>query len=222
MRIAVLTLTRDRLDYTTHCFTTLYKLAGCDYEHFVLDQGSTDGTAGWLRGYDFIGRHHVTFLNENIGIHAGMNRLLDQLDDSYDAIVKFDNDCELTQRNTLRDTARLAVLGDSLLSPQIHGLRNPPAPIGTYHIAGETILQVNQIGGIFLAAPAWVYRDFRYDESLPVWGGDDGLICGWFRQRGGRVGYVQRLNANHYETTDGQWERYPDYFARKTAEGLPA
>jgi GT2 family glycosyltransferase len=45
MNVAVLTLTRDRLPYTQHCFATLKENAGCDYDHIVLDQGSTDGTA---------------------------------------------------------------------------------------------------------------------------------------------------------------------------------
>ena len=44
MKFAVLTLTRDRLEYTQHCFETLRQNAGCDYDHYVLDQGSEDGT----------------------------------------------------------------------------------------------------------------------------------------------------------------------------------
>ena len=45
---AVLTLCRDRLAYTQHCFETLRDNAGCDFDHFVLDQGSMDGTDEWL------------------------------------------------------------------------------------------------------------------------------------------------------------------------------
>jgi glycosyltransferase involved in cell wall biosynthesis len=221
MRVAVLTLTRDRLSYTRHCFDKLRENAGCDFDHYVLDQGSTDGSAEWLG--DVYEPTTLITLPDNIGISRGMNQLLDLAHpEEYEVIVKFDNDCELTQPDTLRTVAELALEGHALLSPRINGLRHPPQAKGLFVIAGDAILDVSQIGGIFLAAPAAVYDSFRYDDDAPVWGTDDAHICQWFRNTGGRVGYVQRLAANHYETTDGQWARFPDYFARKVAEGLPA
>ena len=48
MRVAVLSLTRDRLVYTRHCFAKLHEFAGCEFDHYVLDQGSKDGTDEWL------------------------------------------------------------------------------------------------------------------------------------------------------------------------------
>jgi len=218
MNIAVLTLTRDRLDYTQHCFAKLREFAGCGYDHWVLDQGSTDGTREWLEEeYTSI----RVWSDENIGIGHGMNDLLRRIESpkvpDYDVIVKFDNDCELTQPNTLHDVAQLALDGGCILSPRILGLNNPPAITGELRIGEETILDVPQIGGIFMAVPAWVYDEFRYS----MWGHDDVELCAWFRQHGGTCGYVKRLEAWHYETTDGQNERYPDYLARKVEE-LPA
>lgn len=227
MRIAVLTLTRDRLEYTRHCFALLEQHAGCDYDHYVLDQGSADGTAEWLfeewlPGGTF---RSATRRLENVGISPGMNALLHQVsareDDEeflYDAIVKFDNDCELTADNTLRDVVQATVNGNCLLSPRILGLLNPPQPTRRLTVGEEVILDVPQIGGIFLAAPAWVYDEFRYSDRNPSWGGDDVEICAWFRRKGGVCGYVERLEAWHYETTGGQRERFPDYFERKDQE----
>jgi hypothetical protein len=120
--------------------------------------------------------------------------------------------------NTLRDVAQLAHEGGALLSPRILGLNNPPQPTRELRIGDETILDVPQIGGIFLAAPAWVYDEFRYSESNPKFGGDDVEICAWFRRQGGTCGYVKRLEAWHYETTEGQRERFPDYWDRKLVE----
>jgi hypothetical protein len=220
MRVAVLSLTRDRLDYTRHCFATLNQHAGCDFDHYVLDQGSTDGTKEWLRGYK---PTMLVAIGDNIGISRGMNLLLNACaPKQYEVIVKFDNDCELTQPDTLSTVAALALEGHALLSPRINGLRNTPQPNGTFPISGETILSLPMIGGIFLASPASAFDEFRYDESAPVWGTDDDTFCGWWRARGGRIGYVERFVANHYETTDGQWSRFPEYFSRKIAEGLPA
>lgn len=218
MKVAVLTLTRDRLDYTKRCFGLLHKHAGCRFDHFVLDQGSHDGTPEWLATYE---PTKLILSPENVGISRGMNLLLDAARPiNYDCIVKFDNDCELTQPDTLRDIATLANIGTTptLLSPRILGLKNPPGPSGLFYVGDERVQDIPQIGGIFLAAPAYVYDDFRYSESNPLWGMDDVEICRWVRGRGGRCGYVERLEAWHHETTDGQRERFPDYFVRKDRE----
>jgi glycosyltransferase involved in cell wall biosynthesis len=218
-----MTLTRDRLDYTKHCYATLTEHAGCDFDWYVTDQGSQDGTPDWLEAWtDAI----VTRLPANIGIGPALNRMLDeQLNPSdYDMIVKWDNDCELLTQNTLRDIAALTCEYGLLLSPQIHGLLNPPATVGTPLSLGGTLVdEKRQIGGIFLAAPATVYDDdgFRYSDGLPVWGGDDTEICAWWQTRGGRCGYVQGYDANHYLGTEGQHRDKPDYFARRVLEGGP-
>jgi hypothetical protein len=221
LRVAVLSLLRDRLEYSQHCFSKLRKYAGCEYDHFVLDQGSSDGTQRWLMNGVYEG---VSLQRENIGISRGMNVLIDmaQAAATYDVYVKFDNDCELTQPNTLRDVCRLVLDdGNTLLSPRILGLNNPPAMTGMFLIGDEEIMDIPQIGGIFLAAPARVYDEYRYPTDGPVWGMDDAHICHWWRGKGGRCGYVKRFEANHYETTTGQWARYPEYFERTLAEGKP-
>lgn len=218
MNVAVVTLTRDRLAYTQHCFARLREHAGCDFDHYVLDQGSTDGTVAWLTGQPV----EVTALSENIGISRGLNLLLDEALNpaDYDVIVKLDNDCELVQPNTLNDVCDLAARGGALLSPRIMGLRQPPAATRELRIGDDLILDVPQIGGIFLAAPAWLYEDggFRYSETNPYWGGDDIEVCAAWRANGGTCGYVNRLEAWHYETTCGQEARFADYFVRKHAE----
>src|SRR5512134_1510981 len=106
MRVAVLTLTRDRLEYMQHCFASLRHNAGCDYDHFVLDQGSTDGTQRWLMNGVYAG---LSLLHENIGISRGHNKLLDmiQVVGTYDVYVTFDNDCEVTMPGTLAAAARI-------------------------------------------------------------------------------------------------------------------
>ncbi len=220
MRVAVLTLTRDRLDYTQFCFEALNELAGCPFDHYVFDQASEDGTRDWLLGQRFA---HLTLANENVGINRGVNYLLDQaVPKGYDVIVKFDNDCELVQPDTLRITCELVVAGNAILSPKIMGLNNPPSPIGSSIVNGEHIFLMTHVGGIFLAAPAKLYEQgYRHRSDAPLHGSDDGDVCIHWRRQGGRVGYVARLEAYHFETTKGQWERYPEYFQRTLDEGKP-
>jgi len=219
MRVAILTLTRDRLEYTQHCFAALHKYAGCEFDHYVLDQGSKDGSREWLK--DEYGSEYLFTLGGNVGIPRGMNYLLDHLEGSYDVVVKFDNDCELTQADTLKTVGELAHEEDALLSPRILGLRQPPPAQGEFVLQGETIIDVPQIGGIFLAAAGTMYNRYRYPKGF-VWGLDDVHVCRWFRMQGGRCGYVKRLEAWHYQTTDGQHARYPEYFQRTLAEGKPS
>jgi glycosyltransferase involved in cell wall biosynthesis len=208
MNVAVLTLTRDRLPYTQHCFATLKENAGCDYDHIVLDQGSTDGTAEWLdEQWDL--SVSAMLLQENVGINRGLNLLLDSINlDDYDVVVKFDNDCELLTPNTLATVCGLALEHDIVLSPRIHGLRNPVWSFGEWHGIDLTPI----VGGIFMATPASVYQEgFRYREDVGLWGTDDSDLC----RHVGRCGYVRGYDANHYLTTDGQ-------HADTLAEGKPS
>ena len=57
-----------------------------------------------------------------------------------------------------------------------------------------------------------------YPETLPkAWGQDD-HFCNWTKSKGCKVGYIEGLIVNHFETTDGQARRFPEYFERKFKE----
>lgn len=208
------------MEYTQHCFQSLHEHAGIDYHHLILDQGSTDGTREWLEDYPY---SVLVPEPENVGIHRGLNTLIRIAAEDYqpDVYVKVDPDCELITPDTLRVIGDLALKFGWLLSPTIQGLNHPPATIGTMEFGGHTVDEKATIGGICMAVPAWVFNQWRFDESLPPWGGDDIGLCQWFRGFSGHVGYVRELTANHIDGTTGQYERYPDYRARSLAEGHP-
>ncbi len=218
MRVAVVTLTRDRLDFTKHCFNTLRSNAGIKYDHIVLDQGSTDGTVEWLVDQPELS---VISMRENMGICPALNYLLDREIDpeNFDVIVRWDNDCEVLTPNTLRTVCEAADQSGWILAPKVRGLRfSPaeaaPAPLGDVFV-GETVT----LGGIFMAIPSDLFTDwgFRYDETNPPYTGDE-AICAWWRANGGHCGYVQGYEVNHYERIDEQMERFPEYQARKELE----
>lgn len=223
MRIAVLTLTRDRLDYTRQCFSKLYTLAGCRYDHYVLDQGSTDGTIEWLC-YEWRPgqRHHRTVIEagRNLGIHKGWNWLLGLARDThdYDVMLTFDNDCELVQPGTLAALADAVVHTQWVLSPRVLGLLHPPAAGPPQQVGAYTVAPFPTPGGICRAAPAAFWKGFSFNEDMPVWGGDELHVGQWAAARGFGVGYLDAWHVNHFETTAGQRERYPAYFDRKDQE----
>lgn len=223
MRVAVLTLTRDRLAYSQHCFQTLRNNAGCDYDHFVLDQASKDGSVDWLLSQDDL---DVTILTENVGICRALNCLLDEAvnPDDYDLIVRYDNDCEVLTPDCLRVVCEVASDHQAIVAPRVLGLRNPPPILKTTQLGDHWLDETTHLGGIFMAIPAVFFADeygFRYDESQPPWAGDEN-ICPWWRAKGGRVGYLQGFAVNHYLTTDGQVADIPEYFLRRQLEGGPA
>lgn len=220
MSVAVLTLTRDRLPYSKVCFASLREFAGCPFDHFVLDQGSTDGTRAWLGQHaeDYAG---IVALTTNIGCTKGWNRLLEVCDPSrYDCVVTFDNDCEMLDPDTLVTVAGLAAEHEKILSPRVQGLMFPPATINRFPLGEHMVDETQILGNIFMAIPSvLLHRDgFRWDERFAVWDGGES-ITQWHRARGGRCGYVQGFAVNHYLTTLGQVADIPEYFARRVSEG---
>lgn len=223
MKIAILTLTRDRLPYTQHCFGVLRKKAGHPYDHYVIDNGSQDGTADWLNENkeDF---KKITLHKENLGIAIAINRALNIIAsrrNHYDLIIKIDNDCEVVSDDILIHLIdafeSLGAGSKRLLSPRVEGIRQPNR-IEHRKVGKWTLGITGHIGGIFLAAPARVYRRFRVPENLPLAKGFDNSICRWMRKRRGLIGYIEELVVNHFETTAGQMKRFPDYFKRQIVE----
>lgn len=214
----MLTLTRDRLAYTRHCFATLNENAGCDFDHYVLDQGSEDDTPEWLRADESL---DLLLLDANIGICRALNLMLDEFLDpaDYDVLVRFDNDCEVLTPDTLRVVSELAVGHDAILAPKVLGLNSPPPTLRQSSLGGYPVDETAILGGIFMAIPARLFSElgYRYDERFPAWTGDED-ICRWWRLQGGLAGYVTSFQVNHYLTSRGQEEDDPVYVGRKLAE----
>src|SRR3972149_4932943 len=95
MRIAIYTLTRDRFEFTKHCFETLWEKADYQYDHYIVDNGSEDETKTWLAA-NVERFKRVLSLPKNIGISKGSNVALGEIfKQEYDIVAKFDNDCEV-------------------------------------------------------------------------------------------------------------------------------
>lgn len=223
MKIAIYTLTRDRLEYTKHCFSSLQnKSAGYPFDHFVLDNGSTDGTAEWLKTQNF---KHVELLPENIGISKGSNAILHKIHATgdYDLIIKMDNDCEVISENILDQLVEIfedaiSMRYNIVLSPRVTGINNQPRRAQHVILGGREIGLTGIVGGLFHVVPAKIYQQYTYPEKLAkAWGQDDDF-CEWLRVNNYAKGYVEGLVVNHYETTLGQAQRYPEYFKRKFKE----
>lgn len=226
LKIAIYTLTRDRLEYTKECFTRLKEVAGMPFDHFVIDNGSVDGTVEWLK-YEYM-PHCLKINEENVGISKGSNQALSLIfgDGGYDLIIKMDNDCYIETENILRIVSEMYESSSSafqayhILSPHVHGIINQPTR-GSHHDFGKHwIGETAIVGGLFHIVPAIVYQRYRYDENLPKAKGQDDYFCKWVKANGGVVGYIEDVFVEHRDGTEGQAKKYPEYFERKWKEEL--
>lgn len=221
-RVAIFSLTRDRLEYTKTCFSILQEKAGYEYDHYIVDNGSQDGTFEWL--HQNLGNFkQVTFNSQNVGLCRGNNQALQMIRNSgihYDLIVKADNDAEMISDNIVAEMVNLYRHLDepALLSPRVTGINSQPTRQRTITKAHHPIGVTGHIGGLFAWCNADLYLQYTYPDDLPLARGDDSAFAYWVYQKRYCVGYVEDLVVNHIEGTNSQQSRYPDYFLRKWRE----
>jgi GT2 family glycosyltransferase len=222
LKVAIFTLTKDRLDYTKQAVDSMRRLAGYDFDYFVIDQGSKDGTVEWLKEQRWIRK--IVYNKENIGIAKGWNMAVDTIksESFYDIIVKVDNDAEFLSPNWLKVMVELFRRQRKMvLSPSVEGLEDSPGGVlrqvssggSPYVIINDTILgNVPHLGGICFAAPASLYDDWRFED---VKGNKDYLLSQHARAIGYLLLYCEELRVWHIDGTLGQHKKYPDYFKEK-------
>lgn len=222
MKLCIITFTRDRLAYTKDCCKALYEKAELEYEHYVIDNGSTDGTQQWL--FDNNNLTSVLCLAENIGISKALNKMK-TLIPQCDYVLKFDNDCMPVTQGFLKqliDTHKLLEKQTEkrwVLSPKVTGLiRQPTRFFGMTLPTGERIGETDTLGGICRLVPYNIFMQFDANEKLPKVYGCDGQFNEWCQYHTIRMGYCEQIEVEHYKTTEGQRCEYPDYYQRQLKE----
>lgn len=201
MKISIITITHNRLYYNYHCFKKLKELAGCEYQHIIVDNGSTDGTEKWLveEGYD-------PYLNKkNEGISRAIRQIVGRIPKDTDVVIKFDPDCELIQPDTIKILAELTMkYPKMMMAPKTLGIGNKPIVVGDIKLGDYTFEHNRGIGGIFRPH---TYKDFM-QKMKDVEILKDHYINEYFEAKGYKIGYLKEIQVNHFETTWGQWDRY--------------
>lgn len=221
IKVAVFSLVKDRWDYTKTCFNSLREKAGYNFDHYIVDQGSTDGVRSWVeRDYT-----HTDMLRnaENVGISLGSNQAIDRImKEDYDIIIKYDPDCLSLTHGWIKEIVELYKRNMMMcLSPYPEGLRDNPggAPRINYWKVNKHLIGItNHLGGFCHVAPSSVYKKFRWDDKQPLHGIQDLELSQWLNKNGYLMGYVEDLRVEHYEGTDGQHKRYPEYFELRKKE----
>ena len=221
MKIAIFTLTKDRLYYTKKTLQSLKKKTHIPFDHFVLDQGSEDKTVDWLNNFTYDkGNIYVYPLSKNIGINRGVNFIVDKIGKEYDIIIKLDNDVEIETDGWLKKC--INVLSKKfVISPYVKGLINNRGGVNRYgHIKELNIGITPFIGGICMIGyrDAWTKDSNGWEFPVPKHAGGDRAFCMKLNLSGYKFGYVENVVIKHVETTVGQIERYPSYFKKRQTE----
>ena len=222
-KVAVFTITYDRLGYTKKSFDSLKKTAGYSFDHFVIDNGSKDGTPEWLtKKFD---KNYLILNKDNKGISIASNQALDLIkrSGSYDIIVKFDNDCMCLTPNWLAKMVEIYKSNHLLaLSPYVQGLKDMPggAPrIGYGRMRGEFLGMTQHLGGICHFVASKAYDNWRWPEQEQLHGMQDLEFSQYLIKIGYQTAYLENFFVSHGPLgTELQQKDYPDYFERRKAE----
>lgn len=220
-KVAIFTLTHDRLEYSQKCFAAMKETAGYPYDHFIVDNGSEDGTREYLDEVSGNVRC-VTFNEKNLGISRASNQALDAIGNEYDIIMKVDNDCLFLNKGWLKAMIEVWKRNRRIaLSCYIQGLKDNPggAPRLVYgEIGTELIGMTRHLGGICHFVDAKAYQDFRWDEESFLHGMQDLEFSKYLLANGYQMGYLENWYAEHMDGTVGQHKKYPEYFERRKIE----
>jgi len=225
MKIATFTLTRERLDYTQRTFAEIKGTAGIEFDHFVLDNGSRDGTPEWLeKNKDLFKK--VILSPDNKGLWGGINIILKETNffEGYNYVLKLDNDVEFITDCWLRRLALMsAEMGNKVvLSPYVDGLGSGLGGAPRYShelIAGNKISYSHHVGGICLFTSQDAYKASGYFPGcLGKAQGWDVFFCGRAKNMGYKIAYLEDVKIKHMDTTVEQEKIRPDYYNRKVLE----
>lgn len=236
LRVAVYTLTMNRLEYTKQMHKALEQTAEYDFDWFVIDQGSKDGTPEWIKGLTRDDRRipgheqgsycvsniRYRLYEKNAGLAKGWNNIVEfiKAEGEYDIIIKVDNDAELMTPGWLEAMVRIYERNRRLiLSPYVEGLEGSPGGVlrqratgdSPYLLINDRVLgMVPNLGGIVFATPIEAWEGWTFDEAYE--GNKDLIFSKYAAQRGYSLFYMEEFRVWHIDGTKGQHEKYPEYF----------
>jgi len=211
---AIFGLTWNRLDYSKYCFSTLFERAGVPFDFYVVDNGSTDGTVEWLRYNEQAGRIKKLICKEkNEGIGAAFLSIIPEIEkDGWDWMVSVDNDIEVMSNGIIKEMVEFSryTKGKFFFGPKVYGIRSKIKVLKKYEMKGHPVEEIDVNGGVLQAYLIVILKEFL---SKYRWSANQ--FCRWSRDMYGiKHLYLADLKVNHFETTEGQRKRYPNYPTR--------
>lgn len=222
-RIAIFTLTWERKEYTEVCFDTLYNTTKQPFDHYIVDNGSQDGTVEYLKTLkNPHGKVHLILNKDNKGIAIASNQAINAMNDNYDIIIKSDNDAYYKSDGWLETMVKIWRCNKMIaLSCYIEGLRDNPGGAQRLmygELKGEQIGVTRHLGGICHFVDARAYKNWRWDEGATLHFMSDLVFSNYLLSIGYGMGYLENWFCEHKDGTAGQEVKYKDYFERRKLE----
>ena len=228
--ISVVTLTHNKLEYTSLCLTSLLATNYSPWELVVVDNGSTDGTREWLESFAQTAKDAgvtlKTVLNDdNIGCSTARNAGGEAA--SAGKIVFMDNDVGLRSTDWLSilsdqldDDERNAVVGPKIVYPfepydiQCAGVAISPSGRVQFRGRGSSRLTAEfteakemqcLISACFMVRRAAFEEANGFDADFNPVEYEDFDLCYRIRSNGYRILYEPSVEMYHFEsvTTNG-------------------
>lgn len=240
LKVAIYTLTMNRLAYTKQMYKSICNLAGYPFDWFVIDQGSKDGTVEWIKSLTrdqevlhkgFTSENPIIQAREklkyklyedNVGLAKGWNNIVDFIksEGDYDIIVKIDNDAEIITDGFLKAMVDVFERNKKvILSPYVEGLDGSPGGVLRQRASGESpYMMINDyvlgivpnLGGIVFATPIDLWKNWKFDELYE--GNKDYILSLYAGKNGYLLFYMEEFRVWHIDGTKGQHAKFPDYF----------
>ena len=210
MKISIIVITWNRLDFTKECLEAIFRTTENfkDKEIIVVDNGSTDGTVEYLNKLKAEKKIRIKLFKENKGCGKATNAGMKMATGEY--IVEIDNDIEVLD-GWLEEGLRLLEANKR---------------IGQIGFLEATLPMKLELFGVDIAPPnvagAWVIRREFYDKGLR-WPEESWkeipwqavLFSAWVKSRGYIVGNMMKPMAK--DLAKGNHYKYLEYY-KKTFE----
>jgi GT2 family glycosyltransferase len=217
-KVAIITRCYNRLEYTVMCVRSINQKSGFDdYEHIIIDQGSTDGTREWLKSLEKENFYKikVKYNEKNSGDAGGMLDGFRMISDDCKYILQFDNDCEVITDNFLSRLVRV-MDDDEKIGITMMKRKGVGTPIG---ITKKIVINGENYGFINKSTCCMIIRRDVL-EKINTW--ITGEKIGWgfsisskIKRQGYKILKSLDNKVYHIDTTKGQAEKYPKYFSSK-------
>lgn len=202
-------LTRNRPRYLAECLRGIrdgMRTSVCDTRLMV-----------WNNGAERIPEqtHGVGY---NVGQHVSMNRMIDEASRLHaDWFLRVDDDCVFQTPHWLQKLMHIAmrhvaVYGrPCVLSPTVHGLRNPPQSMGDMYIGKYRCQVVPILGGICRLMPMSHLRYWRFDERMPMGWSEASTYAKYCMMTHMPILRTINVEVSHGGSTDAQEKADPDW-----------
>lgn len=225
-KVAVITVSWNRLEYLQRTIDTLHKTAGYEFNHFIVDNGSEDGTKMFLSDHAIVDGFGYVLLEKNHGVPYAYNYVLNSLARGdlqggglleYDLVVLTDNDCEFITQGWLKTIVDLYERESKLIvSPYVEGLSdNPGGGLRTrnFFIGPHYLGATKLMGNICQAIPTKFFHEFRFDVNTFKHGTQSIQMAGEAARQGYMLVYLEDVKVEHMDTTAGQKNKDPEYIS---------